>query len=70
MKKALHIMSHLFGFEKLSKYENDYLHDSNIRSSSYMCVIVVLLELWMLIRQIRTKIMPKYEAGGELSSCL
>ena len=66
MKKALLFFSHLFGFEKLSKYENDYLHDSNIRSSSYMCVIVVLLELWMLVRQVRTRIIPKYDAGGEL----
>ena len=66
MKEALHFFSHIFGFEKLSKYESTYLHDANIRSSSYMGVIVVFLEIWMLIRQTRSKIIPKYQAGGDL----
>ena len=66
MKEALHFISHILGFEKLSKYESEYLHDANIRSSSYMGVIVVFLELWMLIRQTRSKILPKYQAGGDL----
>ena len=66
MSEALRFVSHVLGFEKLSKYENDYLHDANIRSSSYMGVIVVFLEIWMLIRQTRSKILPKYEAGGDL----
>ena len=70
MKKALGFFSHLFGFEKLSKYENDYLHDANIRSSRYMGFIVVMLELWMLIRQAYSKIAPKVQAGGNFSELL
>ena len=66
MNNALRFLSHIFGFEKLSKYEKEYLHDTNIRSSSYMGVIVVFIEIWMLIRQTRSKILPKYEAGGDL----
>ena len=66
MKKALRSFSHLFGFEKLSKYEKEYLHDANIRSSIYMAVIVVFLEIWMLVRQTYSKIIPKYQAGGDL----
>ena len=66
MKEAFRFVSHLLGFEKLSKYEKEYLHDANIRSSSYMGVIVVCLEIWMLIRQTYSKILPKYQAGGEL----
>ena len=66
MKRVLHFLSHILGFEKLSRYEKDYLHDANIRSSSYMGVIVVLLEIWMLVRQTRSKILPKYQAGEEL----
>ena len=66
MKEVLRFVSHIFGFEKLSKYENNYLHDANIRSSSYMGAIVVLLEIWMLIRQTHSKIIPKYQAGGDL----
>ena len=65
MKKTLRFFARIFGFEKLSKYENDYLHDSNIRSSSYMGVIVVLLEIWMLIRQTYSKLIPKVQAGKD-----
>ncbi len=70
MKRASGFFARIFGFEKLSKYESDYLHDSNIRSCSYMGFIVVLLELWMLIRQTYSKIIPKYQAGGDLFDLL
>ena len=70
MRKALHFISHTLGFERLSKYERDYLHDANIRSSIYMGVIVMLLEIWMLIRQTVSKIIPKYLAGGDLLALL
>ena len=67
MKKVWNFFADVLGFEKLTKYENDYLHDANIRSCSYMGFIVVILELWMLIRQSYSKILPKYQAGGKLS---
>ncbi|MBO4594954.1 MAG: EAL domain-containing protein [Clostridia bacterium] len=70
MKKTLRFLSHIFGFERLSKYENDYLHDANIRSSSYMGFIVVILELWMLIRQSYSKILPKLQDGGDFLELL
>ena len=66
MKKALRFASHILGFEKLNKYEREYLHEANIRSSIYMGVIVMVLEIWMLIRQTYSKIIPKYQAGGNL----
>ncbi len=62
-KRTGKFLAGVLGFEKLTKYENDYLHDANIRSCSYMGFIVVLLELWMLIRQSYSKILPKYQAG-------
>ncbi|MBR6052065.1 MAG: EAL domain-containing protein [Clostridia bacterium] len=70
MKKALRFISNTFGFDKLTKYENNYLHDANIRSSSYMGFVVMVLEIWMLIRQSHSKIIPKYEAGGDLLSLI
>ena len=66
MNKAFRFISHLLGFEKLSRYEKKYLHDANVRSSRYMAVIAILLESWMIIRQTHAKIIPKYEAGGDL----
>ena len=70
MKKILRFIAGLLGFERLSRYEIDYLHDANIRSCSYMGFIVVLLELWMLIRQSYSKILPKLQAGGDLLELL
>ena len=67
MKKTAIFFKSVFGFERLSKYESDYLHDANLRSCSYMGFIVVLLELWMLIRQTYSKVVPKVQAGGSLS---
>ena len=64
-KKTGKFLSGILGFEKLTKYENDYLHDANIRSCSYMGFIVVLLELWMLIRQSYSKILPKIQSGND-----
>ena len=66
MNKVIHFLADIFGFEKLSKYEKEYLHDANIRSCSYMGFIVVSLELWMLVRQTYSKIIPKYQAGQDL----
>ena len=65
MKKTLRAISALLGFEKLNRAERDYLHDANIRTSAYMGVIVVLLEAWMLFRQIFYKVIPRVEAGAE-----
>ncbi len=70
MQKFFRFIARILGFEKLSKYERDYLHAANIRSCSYMGFIVVLLELWMLVRQTQTKILPKYEAGEALFGLL
>ena len=66
MKKTASFFKSVFGFERLSKYENDYLHEANLRSCSYMGFIVVLLELWMLIRQTYSKIVPKVQAGKDV----
>jgi len=70
MKKAVHFFSHLFGFDKLRDFEKEYLHDANVRTSAYMGVIVILLEGWMLVRQGYSKILPKYQAGGNLSELI
>ncbi|MCR5171283.1 MAG: HD-GYP domain-containing protein [Treponema sp.] len=63
VQKALRSLAHLFGIEKLSKYERDYIHSSNVHSSMYIGFITVGLEIWMLVRQILTKVYPKCLAG-------
>lgn len=39
-----------FGFEKQSKYVKDYFYAANIRSSIYMSIVIIVLEVWMIIR--------------------
>lgn len=66
MVKALRFLSHLFGFEKLTPNEKDYLHESNKRASIYMGFIVMGLEVWMLIRQIKKRVIVKVKEGQPL----
>ena len=41
----------MFGFKKNSKYVGNYLHKANLRSGIFMGAVVVILELWLIIRQ-------------------
>ena len=38
------------GFEKNSKYVLDYFFTTNMRASIYMSLVVIVLEVWMIIR--------------------
>ena len=42
------------GFEKQSKYVRDYFYRTNMRASIYMSMVVIVLEVWMLIRMTKT----------------
>ncbi len=70
MKNAVDYIKHIFGFEKLNRFEKEYLHDANIQSGIYMGSIAALLEIWMLMRQTFVKIIPKYTDGGDLFSLI
>ena len=63
MNNFLHFLLHLFGFEKLNKFERESLHEANIQSSLFIGFLAIILESWMLIRQTITKIIPRYLAG-------
>ena len=70
MKKTSNYISHLLGFEKLSGYERSYLHDKNMQGGIYLGFITVILEIWMLVRQTVTRIVPKYQDGADVISLL
>ena len=42
------------GLDKQSKYVRDYFYIANMKSSIYMSIVVIVLEIWMIIRMIRT----------------
>ena len=70
MRKALHFLAHLLGFEKLSQYERDYLHNANLQGCIYIGFITIALEIWMLIRQSIARIIPKCLDGMDLFTAL
>lgn len=42
------------GFEKQSKYVRDYFYRTNMRASIYMSMVVIVLEVWMIVRMTKT----------------
>ena len=53
----------IFGFRKNSKYVGNYLDSANMRSALYMSAIIVILEVWLLIRQTNKYIAPALSEG-------
>ena len=43
-------LSQWLGFYKVSPYVAKFQRDANVRSATYMSLIIVALEIWMLIR--------------------
>jgi len=51
IKKFKDSVFSLLGFKSNSKYVRNYLNEANVRSSIYMAAIIIVLEIWMIIRQ-------------------
>ncbi|MCR5185245.1 MAG: GGDEF domain-containing phosphodiesterase [Bacilli bacterium] len=51
LKKFLLSLRDVLGLHHNSKYVKKYLNDANMRSGVYMAGIIVLLEIWLVIRQ-------------------
>lgn len=66
LKKIGNWFVHLFGFNKNSKYVSSYLNTANMRSGIYMSAVIVVLEIWMIIRQSIERVKPILDTqGGE-----
>ena len=44
-------LAEMFGFKKSTKYVSKYLHRANMRSAIFMGGIIVILEIWLVLRQ-------------------
>ncbi|MBR6071440.1 MAG: EAL domain-containing protein [Acholeplasmatales bacterium] len=62
-KSLWNFIRDLFGFRKNSKYIKSYLNDANIKSSIYMSFIVIILEIWMIIRNLNKYVVPSWDSG-------
>ena len=58
IKKLWNFIRDLFGFRINSKYVKNYLNDANVKSSIYMSSIIIILEIWMIVRQTKKYIIP------------
>lgn len=46
----LKYLKHWLGFEKHSKYVDEYFFRTNMRACIYMSIVYIILEVWMIIR--------------------
>ena len=54
MEKVMKLVANGLGVAKQSKYVRDYFFRANMRASIYMSVVVIVLEIWMIIRMTNT----------------
>ena len=52
----------IFGLRKNSKYVKNYLDEANMRSGIFMAAVIIVIETWLLIRQLIEYIIPKVGA--------
>ena len=50
----------IFGFRKNSKYVKSYLNEANMRSAVYMSSIIIILEIWLVIRQTNKYVIDRW----------
>ena len=54
----------IFGIHRNSKYVKNYLNEANMRSGVFMSAIIIILEIWLTIRQTQKYIIPALQSGS------
>ena len=62
IKTVWDFLRDMLGFRKNTKYVRTYLNDVNVKSSIYMSFIIVVIEIWMIFRQIFKYIAPNWDS--------
>ena len=62
-KKVLDKILDFTGFSRNSKYVKSYLNAANMHSGVFMAAIIVILEVWLIIRQHKKYIIPDVVDG-------
>ena len=63
LKTLMEWVVDLFGFKKNSKYVSRYNREATIASGVYMSSVVVILEIWMILRYIKRYVFEAQEAA-------
>ena len=53
----------IFGIHRNSKYVKNYLNEANMRSGVFMSAVIVILEVWLTIRQTQKYVIPAIQGG-------
>ena len=61
--KALNFIARLFGFSKNSKYVDNHILEANVRSAIFMAFVIIVLEIWMVFRQLDKYLIPGWQNG-------
>ena len=64
MKKFWKTFAGIFGLNKNSKYVKNYLNEANMRSGIFMSAIIVVLEIWLVIRQANKYMISIFQGGS------
>lgn len=43
-------IAHILGFKKNSDYVKEHMAEANLRSSFFVAIIAIIIEIWMLVR--------------------
>ena len=62
IKTVWDFLRDMLGFRKNTKYVRTYLNEVNVKSSIYMSFIIVVIEIWMIFRQIFKYIAPNWDS--------
>lgn len=54
----------LFGLHKNSQYMKAYMNSANMRSGVFMSAVIVVLEIWLVIRQTGKYVIPAINSGA------
>ena len=64
LKAAWSKFRSIFGLHRNTKYVNNYLNEANMRSGVFMSAIIIILEIWLVIRQSNKYVAPAINSGS------
>ena len=59
LRKLWNGFLNIFGIRKNSKYVRNYLNEANMRSGVFMSFVIFVLEVWLVIRQMKDYAIPR-----------
>ena len=60
----------IFGIHRNSKYVKNYLNEANMRSGVFMSAVIVILEIWLIIRQVDKYVIDSIAGGTPVFQAL